>query len=121
MGRDLTYEKLQKHSDFFAERLQGLPGRLASTYSIYRYFAHEVRTYKCTDSNILCAASFILRHSGPGSVLVFIYFVILLYFALRSIHFLAGGGGGGGGGPEELMSNSMLKLGTPKRKVDKNL
>jgi hypothetical protein len=52
-------------------------------------------------------------------VLVFIYFVILLYFALRSIHFLAGGGGGGG--PEELMSNSMLKLGNPKRKVDKNL
>ena len=52
MGRDLTYEKLQKHSDFFAERLQGLPGRLASTYSIYRYFAHEVRTYKCTDRNI---------------------------------------------------------------------
>ena len=30
-------------------------------------------------------------------------------------------GGGGGGGPEELMSNSMLKLGTPERKVDKKL
>jgi hypothetical protein len=32
---------------------------------------------------------------------------------LGSIHFLAGGGGGGGGGAEELMSNSMLKFGTP--------
>jgi hypothetical protein len=26
----------------------------------------------------------------------------------------------GGGGAEERMSNSMLKLGTPERKVDKN-
>ena len=39
---------------------------------------------------------------------------------LGSIHFLPGGGGGGGGA-EELMSNSMLKLGTPERKVDKKL
>ena len=41
----------------------------------------------------------------------------LLLTFLGSIHFLAGGGGGA----EELMSNSMLKLGTPERKVDKKL
>ena len=43
MGRGLTDGNLQTHANFFCERLQGLPGRLASIYSIYRYFAYEVQ------------------------------------------------------------------------------
>ena len=43
----------------------------------------------------------------------------ILISSLGSIHFLAGGDVGCG--PEELMSNSMLKLGNPERKVDKKL
>ena len=40
---------------------------------------------------------------------------------IREHSFFSWGGGGGGGGPEELMSNSMLKFGTPEGKVDKKL
>lgn len=43
MGRDLREEDLQQHISFFREKLVGLPCRLPSIYSCYRYFAKEVR------------------------------------------------------------------------------
>ena len=42
MGRDLREEDLQQHVSFFREKLVGLPSRLPSIYSCYRYFAKEV-------------------------------------------------------------------------------
>ena len=33
---------VSQHVQFFSERLQGLPNRLGSIYSVYRYFAEKV-------------------------------------------------------------------------------
>jgi len=42
MSAGLTERNLEPHVDFFAKRLKGLPSRLPSNYSVYRYFAFEV-------------------------------------------------------------------------------
>ena len=42
MSAGLTERNLEPHVDFFAKRLKGLPSRLPSIYSVYRYFAFEV-------------------------------------------------------------------------------
>lgn len=44
MGLGLTQGSLQEHVSFFRNNLVGLPGRLPSIYSCYRYFAYEVST-----------------------------------------------------------------------------
>ena len=44
MGLGLTQLNLQEHVSFFRDRMVGLPGRLPSIYSCYRYFAYEVST-----------------------------------------------------------------------------
>lgn len=44
MGLGLTQGNLQEHVSFFRNNLVGLPGRLPSIYSCYRYFAYEVST-----------------------------------------------------------------------------
>lgn len=44
MGLGLTQGNLQEHVSFFSDRMVGLPGRLPSIYSYYRYFAYEVST-----------------------------------------------------------------------------
>ena len=49
MGRDLREEDLQQHVSFFREKLVGLPSRLPSIYSCYRYFAKEVREGRLVD------------------------------------------------------------------------
>ena len=42
MNAGLSERNLEGHVDFFARRLQGLPSRLPSIYTVYRYFAFEV-------------------------------------------------------------------------------
>lgn len=44
MGLGFTQANLQDHISFFQEKLIGLPGRLPSIYSCYRYLAYEVST-----------------------------------------------------------------------------
>ena len=42
MGKDLSDTNLQQHVSFFRQHLVGLPSRLPSIYSCYRYFTQEV-------------------------------------------------------------------------------
>jgi hypothetical protein len=80
-------------------------------------FVQFVSCALCSDFIAVIQLDFKLwSHGSIIFQLNFVYFSLCSIHYLGSIHFLAGGGG-----PEELMSNSMLKLGTPKRKVDKKL
>ena len=42
MGRELSDTNLQQHVAFFRQNLVGLPSRLPSIYSCYRFFAEQV-------------------------------------------------------------------------------
>ena len=42
MASDMKHEILNSHVQFFCDRLQGLPNRLPSIYSVYRYCAVKV-------------------------------------------------------------------------------
>ena len=42
MRNGLTEKNLQQHVKYFRDKLVGLPSRLPSIYSCFRYFANEV-------------------------------------------------------------------------------
>ena len=64
MGRDLREEDLQQHVSFFREKLVGLPSRLPSIYSCYRYFAKEVREGRLVDQR-----HFVLIDFSPKTII----------------------------------------------------
>ena len=72
MGRELTEEDLQQHVSFFREKLVGLPSRLPSIYSCYRFFTKEVSKTRFVEPNIIYfnASSYATSHSSGLSVIV---------------------------------------------------
>ena len=47
MDVGLTAETLEPHVDYFSKRLKGMPIRLPSIYSVYRYFARGNSSIYC--------------------------------------------------------------------------